>query len=745
MGGIEFTVGLLVCCACSLLAQEPPSAPTPSPLQERAVYLFRNAVQPLGTSLFATRDALAEAANTSAGKPTTAALEQIRSTAPMKYKELALLDREGRPLTRLPASGPTGTSRIPDYARVVAETVKTGRTYIGEDDAPEEAGRFHVLIPLPPPSTTNATEAGLMYACIEPFPLFAQSLTDAGIQSGERIYFFRTNGELVFQSAESFGGMADIRIRKSSHSLRALFNRALDEPEGTGTYTGFAFARTELATHKIYWLLQGFMMEKWIIIYDHNLPYTPSPNDGPLTGVWNVSAKASPEETTFLAYLIQEGPFCFLRAHGEQHNFTAEARFLNDQLASTRLAQVRYPSGNLFNLAATYQPDRDQFQLNLYINSPQVDIDQYIMQRGVNVTSEPTAVPAISPPATDFSASEIRATASLLLQNAEEDLKTVARFIQLHPGNANEDQIYTRMLQRYPENISALYLRRADLYLKQIPGTQLDAASFARQFEQSMALMEQTNEPLILNIAQQNASPQLLLLVPVWSADNRVNGLVGLVIPSTNFIEMLSEMLPEAFDGELVVVDGTGQIIGAPRRLIEQDRLVTESVKQPNGQVQLSDIDPDEGHDIQLIAEWDTLTTGEINWRFIVLRKSTATPAPLPQKLDLQGRWKGQYKVYSDKSQIPTSQGLIECFISQQGGELEILSSQNQILYKFRGVLDDQTLLAWTTSFIREDGHSEYMTATLDETGNKISGIIYLEDGETMTEHCFTVEASPDE
>ena len=60
-------------------------------------------------------------------------------------------------------------------------------------------------------------------------------------------------------------------------------------------------------------------------------------------------------------------------------------------------------------------------------------------------------------------------------------------------------------------------------------------------------------------------------------------------------------------------------------------------------------------------------------------------------------------------------------------------------------MLEDDALLAWTSSFIRENGRSEYLAAKLKNGGQTISGIIYFENGKDMEEHWFQVSASPDE
>jgi hypothetical protein len=744
MGGIRHIAGLiLLCCGCTLIAQQAPPVASESPLRKRALELYRSAIQPLGTSLFTTRDALNEAWEKEGDRLSAAELEQLGSTVPLNYEELAILDGKGRILTSLPADAPLGINRIKAFNQVVTDTAATGRTFIQEDRQAAEVGRFHVLIPLQRPARKDADQAAFMYAYMVPFALFSQGLSDIGLQEGERMYFFRDNGELLFKSAESFGGMADLRIRNNSRSLRALFHRVLEEPEGTGDYTGFGFARAELATHEIYWLLQGFMMDKWIIVYDRSRSYSPAARDGPLTGVWEVSPKKTPGEIPFLIYLIQEGPFCFLRANGKLHSFTAEARYLNDQMASTRLAQARYDGGKLFNLAATYLAERDELRLNLYLHAPQIRIDQYLMRRINLHPSKPE--PETMEPLPTFSARKTRETASLLLQEAEEDLSMIARFIQVHPDNASRESLYNRMLQRYPKNTGALYLRRADLHLKQVRGSNLDAATFARRFEESMGIMEQSREALILDIQGALGEYQLLVLVPVWSADRRVVGMVGLLIPASTFFGMLTEILPDAFTGELMVLDRKGKVLHTERVIKQQAQLIRETLNHLTGQAELTEFDAELGRNVDLTCDWDTLEARDLNWKFIALHGRPATPEPINQAQGLTGRWKGRYQIYSAAGKRSTQDGEIECFISQHGAEVEILTSQEQVLHKFKGVLENGALLAWTSSFIRENGRSEYLAAKLKNGGQTISGTIYFENGETMEEHWFKVSASPDE
>ena len=705
-------------------------------------------MQGLGTELFSMRDTLVEQLTPDNRVVTPDHVKHAAAGRPLNYLQIAILNRQGETVVANNMLQPLKHSAFPDLADILRDMAKNGGTLIHDDENDRENGlRLHVILPLTLSREVIGQEAFFLYLYIAPDSFFSDILANQHLASNERLHIYADDSTLLFSSSSiNRSSLVDPPVRQQLRSLRAVYDRSLIEPKGSAQFVDFAFDEHTLADHQVFWQHRNFVRRKWVVLYDQSISQHAMGKDASsISGVWEghplnkVKTKLEPPPTIFV--LHQEGAYWRMKADGSNLLFSAEGRYLNRKLASTKIIEPTAKANNrTFNISGLHDPDSREIQLTFFQNS------------GAGVSRKrfklvPYERPGPYKEANDsldaFSAEDASETIIALMQQASRDLGLLSKFVseQGHERGPLVEQFIT-VLQNYPTTMDGFYVNGTDLSHHQIKGENIDPNNHADQWAEMMEQLATTNEPEIRSLGRQNNDQQFAIYAPVYDAQHKIDGLVALSFSASGLFDLVHSVIPHDNAPELVVMDEAGTVIYRSNQFPFEQEMATQIRRNADKNLSMQSYDIHLGDMVKYDINWTVCEIKGARWiLFNILPETRHTE----KNSSIAGRWRGQFNQRSfdeekdDALEETTPGGQIDFVITHKNSELKVLVAYDEEIRRFSASLSTDTLSAWASDVAHEEVDLEYFVGRHEPEAEQISGTLYVHRGSMVTERNFII------
>lgn len=207
------------------------------------------------------------------------------------------------------------------------------------------------------------------------------------LKPGELVHLLEVGGRVVFSSDPYLTTRQAYRFPGSEQlARRELFQRALAEKRGVGSYRAMSLAGTEIVRRELAWVDVEWLGRAWVLIYEREDPVSAHYSDEPLNGRWlgafsmkgmmlfaeGADLEPWQDAGQVSALIMQTGAQCAARLVSTRWQMEGAGLVVSNQITLGEIRVVPHADDELWMLKGSYDPDMDQIRATVTVVGPRV-------------------------------------------------------------------------------------------------------------------------------------------------------------------------------------------------------------------------------------------------------------------------------------------------------------------------------------------------------------------------------------